>query len=157
MDREKFGLWTAIIALIVIASLMGISRYSPRAEAGPEEAPRAAILNVVWNTTGIATNTNATASQTQFYSYMDTACDIDQNVGNAITITMMSSPDNSSWYTTTELFANSTGDVTVFTRTLSYQRYEQLRFTVTNGNTVTPVCKSTYFSNWMPSGLIRVY
>lgn len=143
-ETSRWFAMVLIVALSVIA-FFGVQR----ALAGPEDAPLAARKTVAWNTAGITADTNTSASLTQAYCYHDLFCDIDHHAAGGVTITVYSSPAGTNYYTTCQLVQSVTNQH-VFTRVLSYGRYERLSFDVNDTNLITPTCTSIYFNDWYP-------
>lgn len=119
--------WFVMAVLIAVAMIVFAGAY--RAMAGPEDAPLAALYAVTWEDALITADENTSGYTTQNYAYHDIFCAVDALDAQSITIT----------------------DTQVFTRVLSYGRYERLKFDVRTSAAITPACKSVFFNNWYPS------
>lgn len=145
-----------VLTLVLFAAAFQV--MAAPAEVPPERPP-AALYAVTWRTTVMSATTNATAVTTQNYAYQDVTCSFDF-AGNQdtqrVTVTLQASNDNSGWFQTHEfgvVATDTTATTGLISRTMSYCRYERMRFIVKQGNTndVTPTCKSVFFNNWMPT------
>lgn len=161
--RFKVGLNFARIMILVILVLVLGGVWQAFAAPAPEpaleqvQAPQASLYAVSWNTSSITADTYSSAYLTQAYSYHDLYCDIDVNASQTLTIKILTSPDNSIWYTATTFTLAQSADTVVFTRCLSYGRYEKLYFDVESANQVTPTCKSVFFNNWIPANYVEQF
>ena len=144
-ERANWFKMVALVAVTVILCL-GIQR----AMAAPEQAPAAALYAITWNEAGITTDTDSTAYLTQHYAYHDFFCSVDIHDAGGVTITVQSSPAGTTYYDTYEL-GQFTSDTDVYTRVVSYGRYEMVEFDVQGTGLITPTCKSVYFNNWTPA------
>lgn len=169
MEKRYFekSRWFILAATVAIASVLCVGAL--RAFAAPRgvpievpvERPAGAIYAISWKTTVITENTNSTAYLTQNYAYQDLTCSFDfagnQNT-QVVTVSLQASNDNSDWFQT-HAFTAVTTDTTeitgIISRTLSYCRYERVRFKVADTGQVTPTCKSTFFNNWTPPAYVE--
>ncbi|KPK91506.1 MAG: hypothetical protein AMJ88_13440 [Anaerolineae bacterium SM23_ 63] len=148
-ERSRWFLMAALVAVSMV--VFGAVTQSTAAPLQvPQDAPSAALYAVAWNTAGITTDTNSSAYLTQHYAYHDLFCSIDLYSTGRLTITMQSSPAGTTYYDTYQLVATEV-DTDVYTRVLSYGRYERLKMETMNTNLITPTCTSVFFNNWFPS------
>lgn len=156
MDRDKFGQTVIVIAFVVVLALLVGNAWLVFAGPPevPPEAPAAALLAVAWQTTGITSTTNCTAQTTQAYAYQDIYCGFNFHNNQRITVVLQSSLDNSNWatvYTFPALTTDTIATTSIFSRVVSYGRYERLRLEAMTAYLVTPTCRSVFFSNWSPA------
>lgn len=148
MQRRSFETsnWF-LMGLILALAVVGCAAVKV-AMAGPPEAPSAALYAVTWTSAGLNTTQNTTAYTVQNYAYHDLFCSVDfVDATQSITITVQSSPDNTTFYDTYQYTPKIT-DTAWYTRHVSYGRYERLRYHVNTTKIVTPACKSVFFNNW---------
>lgn len=154
-EKSRWFLMACVIALTMVLICGGVRLAMAGPESVPEERPMAALYAVSWNTAAITETTTTTGYLTQNYAYQDVACDMDFYSDQTITITLEASPDNSIWFQThsfTAITTDTTVTTGIFSRTVSYARYERMVLTAETSATVTPTCKSVFFNNWMPGG-----
>jgi len=143
--------WFLIVCIVALAAVLCAGAYQAMAAPPclPPEIPLAALYAITWNEAGIATDTNSTAYLTQNYAYHDVYCSVAFYSTGAVSITIQSSPAGTTYYDVYEL-GQITSATDVFTRVMSYGRYERMAFDVQGTNLLTPTCKSVYFNNWTP-------
>lgn len=150
MKRRMFENCRWLTMAMLVAVALTVFSGVLRAMAAPEDAPQAALRSVAWNAAGITTDTNSSANLSQNYSYHDLFCSVDLHTTGQVIITVQASPAGTTYYDSYD-FPAITSDTDVFTRVLSYGKYERLNFDVSNTNLITPTCTSIYFNNWYPS------
>ena len=153
LKKSNWFLMACVIALMAVLCA-GVRLATAGPPEVPEERPLAALRTVAWNATGITVDTNSSANLTQHYAYHDIFCSVDIHSSGGVTITVQSSPAGTTYYDTYEL-AQITSDTDVFTRVLSYGRYERVNFDVNDTGLITPTCTSIFFNDWYPASYVE--